>query len=335
MSPEPFTDKNLPERRRRMTALAVLGFMMLLFVVLSGFSFLGSRSQVLPEDFSYANDHNAVDGKRIWQAYNCMGCHTIVGNGAYFGPDLTNIYQDAGPAYLAAYMPSAGTWPTEAALRTQLQNPNQLADTGISDINEYYAYFPGALERVERRGGDSTFMPNLQFKADEVDKLIAFFKYTSAMDNEGWPPVPKIDGLQHPVAAPVKNILASAAPASTATGTAADSASGSPTASVDPTAIGPAVGAGLVADYGCLACHSTGSDRLVGPGWGKLYGSTAAIEGGTTATVDEAYLQEAILYPNEKIAAGYPANVMPAYAGVLSDDELTAMVAYIRSLEAQ
>lgn len=334
MSPaEPFTDDSRPERRRRMTALAVLGFMMLVFVVLSGFSFLGSRSQVLPEQFTYAGDYDGVDGKRIWQAYNCMGCHTIVGNGAYFGPDLTNIYQDAGPAWLAAYMPSAGTWPTQAALRTQLQNPNQLADTGISDIDEYYAAYPGALERVERRGGDSTFMPNLQFNADEVDKLIAFFKYTSAMDTEGWPPVPKVDGLLHPLAAPVKNSVVSAAavPATTGAEGTATSTATSPAATVDPAA----VGAQLVADYGCLACHSTGSERLVGPGWGGLYGSTAALEDGSTATVDDAYLVEAVLNPNAQIAAGYPANVMPGYDGVLSDDELTAVVAYIRSLEAQ
>ena len=96
-------------KRRR--ALLVLGLMALIFVALSAVSFLDSRGQAVPAAIEYAGV-DAVAGKRVFQAYNCMGCHTIVGNGAYLGPDLTKLYDHTGPAWLAAFLPSAGSWPT-------------------------------------------------------------------------------------------------------------------------------------------------------------------------------------------------------------------------------
>jgi len=30
-------------------------------------------------------------GKHIWEKNNCMGCHTIMGEGAYYAPELTNV----------------------------------------------------------------------------------------------------------------------------------------------------------------------------------------------------------------------------------------------------
>ena len=149
-----------PGRRRR--ALILLGLMMLVFIVLSGFSFIKSRGQVTPNTVTFAA-HHATDGKRVFQAYGCMGCHTIVGNGAYFAPDLTKEYQNVGPAWLAAFLPSAGSWPTEVAVLTQLQNKDIAEAAGVDNIEDYYQKYPGAKTRVERRGGQNTFMPNLRF----------------------------------------------------------------------------------------------------------------------------------------------------------------------------
>src|SRR3546814_6758904 len=59
--------------------------------------------------------------------YTTLFRSTLVGNGAYLGPDLTEVYKHAGPAWLAAFLPSAGGWPTEAAVRAQLLDPNQHA----------------------------------------------------------------------------------------------------------------------------------------------------------------------------------------------------------------
>lgn len=95
------------EARRRKTAIIVLVLMGVLFITLSLFSFVPERGQTLPTEVTFGA-HDGVDGRRVFQAYNCMGCHTIMGNGAYLGPDLTNIYKDTGPAWLAAFISSAG-----------------------------------------------------------------------------------------------------------------------------------------------------------------------------------------------------------------------------------
>lgn len=135
--------KTLRGGKKRFIALMVLALMAALFLVLSALSFLDSRNQATPNTVTY-NGYNAVEGRRVFQAYNCMGCHTILGNGAYFGPDLTNIYEKAGPAWLEAFLPSAGTWPTGPAMRIQLQDPAQAGATGAGNLKGYLQRFPGA-----------------------------------------------------------------------------------------------------------------------------------------------------------------------------------------------
>jgi len=309
------------EGKKRRTALGVLGIMALIFVALSFMSFLDSRGQVLPTEISYAG-HDAVEGKRIFQAYNCMGCHTIVGNGAYFAPDLTKLYGHVGPAWLEAFLPSAGSWPARAAVQVQLQKSAVATEAGVESIEAYFDKYPAAAERVERRSGHPTIMPNLTFRAGEVAKLIAFLKYTSQMDTEGWPPVPRVDGLTFPQATQMPAAaVAAAAPPEGSRAAVPD----------DPVALG----AQLVEDNGCSACHSTGTKTLVGPGWGGLYGNDAPLDDGTKATVDDAYLTRAIMDPDAQVVAGFAAGIMPPYADILKTDEVAAIVAYIRSLEGK
>jgi mono/diheme cytochrome c family protein len=308
------------EGLRRRRALAILGLMAVLFVTLSAFSFLGSRGQAIPSAVRYAG-FDAVEGKRVFQSYNCMGCHTIVGNGAYLGPDLTKLYGRVGPAWLEAFLPSAGRWPTSGAVRLQLQNEAVTAEAGVATIDEYLQKYPAAAERIARRGAHATLMPNLPFSRAEVGQLIAFLKYTSEMNTEGWPPTPRVDGLVFPQATPLPAARQAALPP----------ADGSGAAATRP-ASAPASGAALAEENGCLACHATGRERLVGPGWGGLYGSEVAHTDGTTARVDEAYLTESILNPDARIVAGFEEGAMPSFAGVLEADQVTAIVAYIRSL---
>lgn len=309
----------------RRIALGILFIMLLIFLGLSAVSFIDARNQVTPDEILFGS-HEAVAGKRVFQAYNCMGCHTMVGNGAYLGPDLTNTYETTGSAWLAAFLPSAGTWPTQAALQIQLQADVHLADSGAASLAEYLKQYPGAAERIQRRGGHPSLMPNLPLTADEVASLIAYLKYTAAMNTEGWPPKPKVDGLASKHASLGLNIAAAATTASVPV------AAGATTTT--ETVVDPAVrGAQLVKDYACTACHSVGTQKLVGPGWGGLYGSTVTLTDGSTLLADEAYLSEAISNANTQIVAGYSAGTMPEYAQMLADDEVAAMVAYIRSLQ--
>ena len=43
-------------------------------------------------------------GKDVWHKYNCINCHTLFGEGAYYAPDLTKITQHRGAPYLEAYL---------------------------------------------------------------------------------------------------------------------------------------------------------------------------------------------------------------------------------------
>jgi len=307
--------------RRR--ALAILGLMAIIFLALSAASFVDSRGQVVPTTITYAG-HDAVAGKRVFQAYNCMGCHTIVGNGAYLGPDLTKLYDKAGPAWIEAFLPSAGNWPTSAAVKLQLQNKAVAAEAGVDTIEAYLEKYPAAAERISRRGGHATLMPNLPFSRDEVGELVAFLKYTSRMNTEGWPPVPKVDGLAFPQAKPIP---LAAQPASV---TAASLSTGA----AQP-ASGAALGEALAKDNGCTACHAPTREKLVGPGWGGLYGSTVTLADGSSVVADDAYLTEKILKPDAKVVAGYEAGVMPSFAEMLDAGQIAAIVAYIRSLEGR
>ncbi len=45
-----------------------------------------------------------VRGKEIWESNNCMGCHTILGEGAYYAPELTRAYERRGEAWLATFL---------------------------------------------------------------------------------------------------------------------------------------------------------------------------------------------------------------------------------------
>ena len=45
-----------------------------------------------------------VRGKHIWDSNNCMGCHTILGEGAYYAPELTRVVERRGAEWIAIFM---------------------------------------------------------------------------------------------------------------------------------------------------------------------------------------------------------------------------------------
>jgi protein SCO1/2 len=88
-------------------------------------------------------------------------------------------------------------------------------------------------------------------------------------------------------------------------------------------------GAGLYVRRGCLACHA---QAHVAPPLEGLLGRKIFLSDGRTITADEAYVRESILDPEKKVVAGY-SNLMPSYRGLLRDDELDDLVAYIATLQ--
>lgn len=105
------------------------------------------------------------------------------------------------------------------------------------------------------------------------------------------------------------------------TGTAA-------TAALPPSEIGKA----LMEKFGCLGCHSTDGTVKVGPTFKGLFGSRVPLADGRTATADEGFLKESIIDPGATIVKGYP-NVMPTFKGQLSEDDIAAIVDYMKSLK--
>jgi nitric oxide reductase subunit C len=90
-------------------------------------------------------------GKRIWEINNCIGCHTLLGEGAYFAPELGNVYTRFGESTVAI----------KAFIKSRPEN-------GI----------PG------RRS-----MPQFNFTDEELEEVAEFLKYVDGVKTaRDWPP---------------------------------------------------------------------------------------------------------------------------------------------------
>ncbi len=90
----------------------------------------------------------------------------------------------------------------------------------------------------------------------------------------------------------------------------------------------------LVQKRGCLACHNTDGSVTIGPSWRGLVGrrETVVAEGREReVVVDEAYLRRAILDPAAEVVKGYQP-LMPSQQGLLTEDELAAIIAYLKTV---
>jgi len=101
-------------------------------------------------------------GKLGSQAKNCMDCHTLLGNGAYYAPDLTKAWLD--PA-----------WQDGGTMQ---------AMTGKSSKEEAMAEF---LQHPSQYPTHARMMPNLGITEKEAHGLVAFLKHMSSIDTNGFP----------------------------------------------------------------------------------------------------------------------------------------------------
>jgi len=96
-----------------------------------------------------------------------------------------------------------------------------------------------------------------------------------------------------------------------------------------------AEGLKIMAAQGCNACHSSDGTKILGPSYLNLFGQKhIVIKDGkeVTITVDEDYIKRAIIDPNSEIAKGYPRDLMQSYKESLSDDDISKIIEYIKSL---
>ena len=92
-----------------------------------------------------------------------------------------------------------------------------------------------------------------------------------------------------------------------------------------------AEGEQLFTELICSTCHEAGSSER-GPMLTGLFGRTVPLASGDTVVADEVYVRESILNPAARVVAGYQP-LMPTYQGLVSEEQIIALIAYIESLQ--
>ncbi len=288
---------------KRQTRMFALGSTALAIVVFIGLTIDSHRQ--FPELTQAQNITPAVSrGKDVWHANNCINCHTLFGEGAYYAPDLTKITQQRGAAYLQAY----------------LHDPSKFYD-----------------EKKHRR-----LMPRQDLSDADIVDVIAFLDWVSKVDNAGWPPRPiLVSGATYPgtdrslaeaTAEPVPGEEMSTAPPAARPVNQGD----------DPIALGERVFRS--AQPACTSCHSiVAGVAMAGPSLAGV-NARAAITIQSPDYKGQAkdvlgYLRESIMQPSAHVVAGgmYGANgvsFMPAtFAASLEPAKIDQLVAYLTTLK--
>ncbi|MGH9765046.1 MAG: c-type cytochrome, partial [Blastocatellia bacterium] len=89
----------------------------------------------------------------------------------------------------------------------------------------------------------------------------------------------------------------------------------------------------LFQQLGCSECHKENGQgrgpRLIG-----VFGKPVLLDNGQTVTADESYVRESVFDPKAKIVAGFQ-GIMPTFQGVITEDQMLQLVAYIKSLQTE
>jgi cytochrome c oxidase subunit II len=91
-----------------------------------------------------------------------------------------------------------------------------------------------------------------------------------------------------------------------------------------------ATGEKIFAELGCVTCHRTDSQGR-GPNLQGVFGKPVLLQDGRTVVADENYIRESILDPGAKVVNGFKP-VMPTFQGLVSEEQLNALVAYVKSM---
>ncbi len=87
----------------------------------------------------------------------------------------------------------------------------------------------------------------------------------------------------------------------------------------------------LYKQRGCKQCHTLDGTIKIGPSFKDSYGIDHVLTDGSTVLAEENYYRQSMLDPQSQIVAGFDP-VMPTYKGRLKDKEVTAIIAFIKSL---
>ena len=119
-------------------------------LVLIGLTF--DTANRLPDTDNRENlTEQVAAGKRLWEINNCIGCHTLLGEGAYFAPELGNVY------------------------------------TRFNENTESIKAFIKSRPKDGIPGRRS--MPQFNFSEEELEEIAQFLKYVDGVKNaRDWPP---------------------------------------------------------------------------------------------------------------------------------------------------
>ena len=91
----------------------------------------------------------------------------------------------------------------------------------------------------------------------------------------------------------------------------------------------------IILNNGCTGCHSLDGTRVVGPSFKDIFNrQTKVSKEGKLIEVqaNEVYLKDAIINPKKEVVDGYP-NIMPSFQGILSEEELDAVIEYLKTVK--
>jgi cytochrome c oxidase subunit 2 len=91
-----------------------------------------------------------------------------------------------------------------------------------------------------------------------------------------------------------------------------------------------AAGAKLFSDMACVTCHQEEAQGR-GPMLVNLYGKSVQLQDGRKVVADDAYIRESIVNPQAKVVAGF-APLMPTFQGLVTEEQLLQLIAYVKSL---
>ncbi|HIP48573.1 MAG TPA: cytochrome c [Lutibacter sp.] len=96
----------LSKKQARAFFLVGTAVTFLIFIGLTVYSLGEAQDQTNRDQLS----ESAIRGKWLWDKNNCMGCHTLMGEGGYYAPELTKVVERRGDAYIKAALMSPVPW---------------------------------------------------------------------------------------------------------------------------------------------------------------------------------------------------------------------------------
>lgn len=116
--------------------LFFLGGTVLFFLIFLALS-ADTLSSGIPENTHSQNiTEEVVRGKVLFDENNCMGCHTIFGEGAYYAPELTKVIERRGAGYVKAVLISEQPW----ALHGRKMVAYGFSEEDASDLIAFFSW---------------------------------------------------------------------------------------------------------------------------------------------------------------------------------------------------